>query len=223
MKTVRVPTLLSFLAKIITFFSSLHHHRNLRHLLPNSTYELKHTYVFLTFLALSLCIVAIFLRGSSKRSSDNEDLQYHSISFFSLLELYPLSYKFDEGELDETHSLTHIGAEDDQEFIPRLVRLELIEGATGNHEDYKDSITCSVHAKLIEGDIESDDESEVFHGFDGYDEDNDDEGDEDDAGSIVDDDSGNNDLKIKVEEFISKTFKKWREEMLNDKVHYLKY
>ncbi|CAH1416158.1 unnamed protein product [Lactuca virosa] len=70
-----------------------------------------------------------------------EDFQYHSDSFFSALELHPLPYKFDEDMVYEIYSSTDIVDEDDQDFVPRLVHLELVKGASGSHEDYDPSFS----------------------------------------------------------------------------------
>ncbi|PWA53437.1 pheromone-processing carboxypeptidase KEX1 [Artemisia annua] len=173
--------------------------------------------MLLMFWALSFLVVAIYLRGSSKRSSDNEACQYHCISCLSDIYVYPSSYKVDKGILDDTYSLTNITVvEDEHEFIPRVVHLELIDGASESHEDCKDLIPSCLHVKLIEGAIGNDDECEEFHGYDGYDEDNDDDGDQDDVDS-------EDDLNFRIEEFIAKNVSLWKEEMLNDKLFYLEY
>ncbi|KAJ0444000.1 hypothetical protein HanIR_Chr16g0826971 [Helianthus annuus] len=130
------------------------------------------------------------------------------------------SHNIHEEILDETYSLTNVVTEDEKEFIPRLVHLELIEGATGNHEDYNKVAPHVIHVKLIEGAIVSNNEIEEFKD---YAEDDDYEGDDD---GILDDgndnDSESDDLTIRIEEFIAKNIRKWREEMLNDKFnHYL--
>ncbi|KAL4585874.1 hypothetical protein LXL04_010501 [Taraxacum kok-saghyz] len=125
---------------------------------------------------------------------------------------------------DEICTLTNIVAEEDpQEFIPRIVHLELIEDATGRHDDFKDSTSSFVDVKLLEGAIRSDEVSVEFHGYDGYDEDNDDEGDNDDVDSIADDSKDVDDLHIRVEEFIAKNIMKWKEEMRADKIRVFTY
>ncbi|KAK1424987.1 hypothetical protein QVD17_20329 [Tagetes erecta] len=271
MKIHRVKRLASFLSNLISFFSWSRKYQRLLvlHIVAKITSEVNHNYVLLMFLALSLCIVTIFLRVSSKQSNDSEESHSHSNPLLSMLELYPLSHKLDHDEildethslanimaednqkvipwlhkvdeeiLDETHSLANIMAEDNQkvipwlhkvdeeildetyslanivaeedehEFIPRLVYLELIESATGNHDDYKndDIPNHFVHVKLIEGATSIKDEIEEFHGYDG---DNEGEG---DHGS--DDD----DLNIRIEEFIAMNIRTWREEMLIDKLY----
>ncbi|KAJ9559566.1 hypothetical protein OSB04_004726 [Centaurea solstitialis] len=174
--------------------------------------------------------------SSSKPSSDDcdQDSQHDSISFLSILESYPLSYIVDEKILDETYSFANIVDKDDQEvipsvlhlelacaseshdqeFIPRVVHLELIEGAIGSHEDCKDIVPCFVQEKAIG----SDEESKVYDGY---------EGDKDDIDSIEDDDDfdddDDDDLKIRIEEFIAKNIRKWKEEMINDKLLCLEY
>ncbi|KAI3719239.1 hypothetical protein L6452_20134 [Arctium lappa] len=186
------------------------------------------------FLALTFFIIVVFFRSSLKPSNDCEDshTHTHSISFLSILEAYPLSYKVDEeivpnetyrfnDIIDETYSLANII---DEEFVPRVVHLELIKGATESHEDYKDFVPRSVHVELIEGSIRCNEEIEEFHGYDGYDEDNDDEYDEDDVDSSYEDDGNDDDdLKIRIDEFIAKHISKWKEEMLHDKFLYLEY
>lgn len=107
------------------------------------------------------------MRGSSKRSSDNEaNCQYHSIYCPSDIYLYPSSYKVDKEILDDTYSLTNITVvEDEHEFVPRVVHLELIEGGSEGHEDCKDLIPSFLHVKLLEGAIGSDDEYEDLKSF----------------------------------------------------------
>ncbi|CAH1416157.1 unnamed protein product [Lactuca virosa] len=233
MKIRREP----FFTKVLSFFSFTDRNQKLLLLFLKYTYEIIFSCVLLKFLALSfLIIVAIFL-SSIKLSNDTEDSdQYHSLPFLSILELDSLSYKVGDNILDETnYSFANnadeiysmrdiIVAEDNQEFIPRVVHLELIESATGRHDDYKDSIPGFAHVKLIEGAIRSDEEIVEFHRDDGYDEDNDDEGDKDDVDNCTSDDSNDvDDLKIRIEEFIAKNIKKWKEEMLVDNIRYLEY
>ncbi|CAI9279365.1 unnamed protein product [Lactuca saligna] len=129
-----VPKLLSFLAKIISFFLS-HNHQKLVVLFKKFAYEAKPSYVLLMFFTISILIVGIFSRIAQ------EDFQYHSDSFFSVLELHPLSYGFDEDMTYEIYSSTTIVDEDDQDFVPRLVHLELVKGASGSHEDYDPSFS----------------------------------------------------------------------------------
>ncbi|KAI3684261.1 hypothetical protein L6452_33482 [Arctium lappa] len=187
-----------------------------------------------------------------KPSSDDCDQDYHhnSISFLSILESYPLSYIVDEEMLDETYSFDDIVNKDhqevissivhlelegatgvheefipsvvhleliegatwsyDQEFIPSVVRLELIESATGSHEDCKDLVPCFDQVDVIEGSIGSDEEIKEFDGYEG------------DVDSIEEEDDDDN-LKIRVEEFIAKNIRKWKEEMLNDKLLCLEF
>ncbi|KAI3764692.1 hypothetical protein L2E82_14705 [Cichorium intybus] len=216
MKIGRVPQLLSSFTKVVAFFSFSDHNKKLLLLFLKYTYEIILSCVLLKFLALSfLIVVAIFL-SSTKLSNDSEDSHFHSLPFLSILEIYPLSYKAGEEILDETYSFTNnvdeiyslsnTVAEDNEEFIPRIVHLELIEGATESHGDYKDSIPGSAHVELIEGAIRVDDE-----------------GDKDDVDSTADDKNVADDLKIRIEEFIAKNIKKWKEEMLVDKIRYLEY
>ncbi|GJU57129.1 hypothetical protein Tco_1234895 [Tanacetum coccineum] len=164
--------------------------------------------------------------SSSKRSTDNEGCQYHSNSCLSEIELYPSSYKVDQGILKDTYSLSNfILVEDDEhEFIPRVVHLELIEGASDDgHEDCKNVIPSFLHVKLIEGGIASDDEYEDSQGYNGYDEDNDDDGDEDDVDSVTGNFNDKDDLTFRIEEFIAKNNNLWKEERFNDKLLYLEY
>lgn len=66
---------------------------------------------------------------------------------------------------------------------------------------------------------EEEEEEEDFHGYDGYDEDNDDNGSEDvDTDS---EDEGGDDLNRKIEEFIAKINREWREERLREKLIYI--
>nr|GEY40149.1 pheromone-processing carboxypeptidase KEX1 [Tanacetum cinerariifolium] len=227
MKIGRVPTLLSFLAKSAVIICFSGHYKKLGILYSISSCEWKRSYILLMFWALCFLILAIYLRGSSKRSSDNEGCQYHSSSCLSELELYPSSYKVDQGILKDTYSLSNfIVVEDDEhEFIPRVVHLELIEGANDDgHEDCKNVIPSFLHIKLIEGGIGSDDEYEDSQGYNnGYDEDNDDDGDEDDVDSVTGNFNDKDDLTFRIEEFIAKNNNLWKEERLNDKLLYLEY
>ncbi|KAL4585875.1 hypothetical protein LXL04_010502 [Taraxacum kok-saghyz] len=87
------------------------------------------------FFIFSILIV----RGFS--GNVQEDVQYCSDSFFSALELHPLPYKFDEDMTYEIYGGTNVVDEDDQDFVPRLVHLELVKGASGIHEDYDPSFS----------------------------------------------------------------------------------
>ncbi|WRX07551.1 hypothetical protein QQP08_000038 [Theobroma cacao] len=53
-----------------------------------------------------------------------------------------------------------------------------------------------------------------YHGYDGYDEDNDDDLDTEDEDS--EEDEEDNDLERRIEEFIAKVNRKWREELLTE-------
>ncbi|KAI3498488.1 hypothetical protein L1887_34263 [Cichorium endivia] len=134
MKIGGVSKLLSFLAKILSFLFS-HHHQKLIVLFKKFTYEAKPSYILLMFFIFIILIVRIF-SGNAQ-----EDSQYHPDYFFSALELHLLSYKFDEDMSNEIYSSTNIVDEADQDFIPRLVHLELVKGASGSHEDYDPSFS----------------------------------------------------------------------------------
>ncbi|KAJ0435011.1 hypothetical protein HanIR_Chr17g0888441 [Helianthus annuus] len=165
----RVSKLPYFLNNIFAFFSLSRHEQNLvvHDIFTKCAYEIKHTFGLLMFMALSLCIVTVFSRGSSNQAIDSEEYESHSNHFLPVFELHPLCYEVDEEVLEETHSLGY-----DQEFIPRLVQLELIEGATGRHEDYKESVPCLMHVKQTKRCIGSDSESEELHGYDSFEDDN---------------------------------------------------
>ncbi|KAD4982568.1 hypothetical protein E3N88_19239 [Mikania micrantha] len=222
MRTRRIPKLVSFVSIIVNFFSSSRHHQKLivHHVVFKHTREINHVYVLLMFLVLSFYIATIFSSGSSKLSNDSEEPQRKSNHSPLMLELYhPLPLKVDEEILDETYSLPNIVAQDDQEFIPRLVHLELIKGAIGSHDDYKVVIPDNfIDAKLITSAIKGN--TEIIE-FQGYDDDNVDEGDE--VSVLNDINDNDDDLTIRIEEFIAMNTRKWREEMLKDKFLYLEY
>lgn len=73
--------------------------------------------------------------------------------------------------------------------------------------------TCYYDSPDDDNDDEDDDKD---HGYDGYDEDNDDDLDTEDVES--EDDGIDNDLERKIEEFIAKVNRKWREELLAEKL-----
>lgn len=151
MKIDKVPKLLSFLAKGFSFFFSQNHQKLV--LLKKFSHEAKPSYFLVMFLMFSFLIVRILCKDSSQFSSDKEEFEYHSESIFPL-ELYPLSYKVDEEIQNEIYSKSNIVDDNDQDFVPRLVHLELIKGATGSHDDYDPSfkgtiIRCNEDNKLF--------------------------------------------------------------------------
>ncbi|KAA8515943.1 hypothetical protein F0562_019122 [Nyssa sinensis] len=130
------------------------------------------------------------LLGSS--SPSNGDFEW----FFSLP---PLVYEVEYGE---EKAKDHEDYDDKSEdFVPRLVFIEY----------YKEE-----KAKDEHDDDNNDEDSDGFHGYDGYDEDNDDEGNSSDVS--YNEDEEDDDLDRRIEEFIAKNYKKWSEELPNDKL-----
>ncbi|WOG90427.1 hypothetical protein DCAR_0209671 [Daucus carota subsp. sativus] len=78
-----------------------------------------------------------------------------------------------------------------------------------------------VEGENCEGVI-SDVDSDDFHGYDGYDEDNDIDYDSDDYDDDYDGYEKDDDLKSRIEEFIAKNNRKWKEEHFNDKLALIK-
>ncbi|PSS21590.1 hypothetical protein CEY00_Acc10638 [Actinidia chinensis var. chinensis] len=91
---------------------------------------------------------------------------------------------------------------DKDDFLPRLVHVEY----------------CKKEEVLLLEYV--DDDSEGFHGYDGYEEDNDDEGGDDDDVSSEEGEK-DEDLRRRIEDFIAKNNKKWQEELLHDKLLWL--
>ncbi|KAK3194996.1 hypothetical protein Dsin_026306 [Dipteronia sinensis] len=91
-------------------------------------------------------------------------------------------------------------------------------------------VTEGAIEKENDGDFDTGDhdEEEEFHGYDGYDEDNDDDVNAEDVDSEEeedvdseeeeDDEIDSSDLQMKVEEFIDKVYKKWKEEIIAERL-----
>ncbi|KAL7203673.1 hypothetical protein ACSBR2_016855 [Camellia fascicularis] len=193
MKTIRVITLIAlllFLAirRVFLLFSlvlsslSLSHHHSL--FVSKFVSAVTKSSNLVLFFVFNFIIIAIFLLGSSKTSSEDH---FDSFSY-----LPPLVCEV-ESQSDKAKGDDYNDAND--EFVPRLVYVEYKQGKEFLLECFEDE-----------------DDS---HGCDGHEEDNDDEGGDDD--DVSSEDSENEDLKRKVEEFIAKNNKKWREELVNDK------
>ncbi|KAL8111405.1 hypothetical protein AgCh_019213 [Apium graveolens] len=86
-----------------------------------------------------------------------------------------------------------------------------------NYIEWIDKLAEDENYDSVISDVDSDD----FHGYDGYDEEND-----IDYGSDDDDDYGeyekDDDLKSRIEEFIAKNNRKWKEEHFSDKLALVK-
>lgn len=122
--------------------------------------------------------------------------------FISLINLAESSALYDEDE----SKIEDSGDKNSNDSILRLQYIELIDNLA---EDITDDGVIS--------DVDSDD----FHGYDGYDEEND-----IDCGSDDDDDYGEyekeDDFRSRIEEFIARNIRKWKEEHFNDKLALVK-
>ncbi|KAK1560511.1 hypothetical protein Q3G72_027455 [Acer saccharum] len=107
--------------------------------------------------------------------------------------------------------------------------VDLLKSPTGGDSDqlFSLSTTSVLHEtdgaieKEYDGDfdIDDDEEEEEFHGYDGYDEDNDDDLNAEDVDSEEEDDEiDSSDLHMKIEEFIDKVYKKWKEETVGERL-----
>lgn len=198
MKIVNVPKLVILLLYLLVHnilfpFSLYFSFHQQQSLLVSKLASLLKSYnKLVTFFAFNFLLVAIFL-GYSKPSIEEFD-------FISSI------YPSDSSALyDEDKEKFEDSRDKSSDFIHRVEYIEWIDRIA---EDEKCDGVIS--------DVDSDD----FHGYDGYDEENDiDYGsDDDDYGECEKDD----DLKSRIEEFIAKNNRKWKEEHFSDKLALIK-
>lgn len=163
-------------------------------LVPKFVSTMTKSSFWVLFFFINLFFLAIWLGGLISSDQDCDSFSY----------LPPLV-------LEEDYQLPEVSKDEDcnirnnEDFLPCLV-----------FEEYEREKPL-----LLECSDDDDDDD----GFQGYDEDNDEDGggDDNDA-STSSEDEGEEDLKRrfeekrKFEEFIAKTKKKWKEELLNDKL-----
>ncbi|KAK1377067.1 hypothetical protein POM88_033260 [Heracleum sosnowskyi] len=195
---VTVPKLLVLLLyllvhKILFPFSlSLSFHQQQSLLVSKLASLLKSYNKVVIFFAFHFLLMTIFL-GYSKPSIEEFD-------FISLIDPSESSALYDEDKAKNE------GSRDESSDL--VLRVECIE--------WIDKIAEDENCDGVVSDLDSDD----FHGYDGYDEENDiDYGsDDDDYGEYEKDD----DLKSRIEEFIAKNNRKWKEEHFSDKLALVK-
>ncbi|KAF5953011.1 hypothetical protein HYC85_010955 [Camellia sinensis] len=197
MKTIRVITLITLLLfpairRVFLLFSfvlsslSLSHHHSL--FVSKFVSAVTKSGNLVLFFVFNFIIIAIFLLGSSKTSSEDH---FDSFSYLPPL-VCEVESQPDKAKVDDYN-------DDNDEFVPRLAYVKYKQGK-------EFLLEC----------FDNEDDSHGFHGCDGHEEDNDDEGGGDDDDDVSSENDENEDLKRKVEEFIAKNNKKWREELVND-------
>ncbi|KAL6322597.1 hypothetical protein AAG906_009912 [Vitis piasezkii] len=196
--------LLFFLTKAIIFFTSLyfvsHHHGLLASTCKFISFmKSSHVAIFFMFNAV---IIAILVGSSKPSERDHDQLFSLSVSpppppVYEEVDDIGKELANDESdENDESHGFSLLAS------LPSLVYEVEDKEEAGNDKAY---------------DEDDDEDRDEYHGFDGYEEDNEGGCSEDEVDSDEDEEK-QRDLERRVQEFIDKVYRKWGEELYNERL-----